>query len=153
MARLNGKIRDYSDEYGQFGIATPDIVGVDTWSVLDTRADDFATHVDAHSLGTIVDMSAKQNTQASNDVRPASPFAQRELGFRFYLRDTVNQKLGSFTIPAADMAIGSVVAGQDELDLSAAPTAALVAWIEANAESIDGNAVTVERALVVGRNS
>jgi len=75
------------------------------------------------------------------------------LGLRFYLRDTVNPELGYFTLGTADMAIGSIVAGQDELDLSAAPTAAFVTWIEANVLSRDENPVTVERAIVVGRNS
>ena len=94
-----------------------------------------------------------QETEPEDDQRPASAYADRELGFRFYLRDDVNSRLNSFTIPCADKAIGSVVAGKDELDLTAEPTASFVTFLEANVLSRDGNAVTVERAIVVGRNS
>jgi len=153
MGSVSFKIRDYSDEYSFVAANLADLTALQTWDLINGLADDLATHVDAHSVGTIVDVKYAQETQASNDVRPASTWAQRELGFRFYIRDEVTQEIGYFTIPAADLTIGSVVAGDDELDLTAAPTAAFVTWIEANMLSRDDNAVTVERALVVGRNS
>ena len=152
--RLTVKLRDYSDEYTLTGINVADIDGiVRLWTTSTGEADDLVTHLEAHSLGTVATVQATQATQAENDVRPADPFDQREYGFRFYLRDSVNNELGYFTIGTADLDIGSVVAGQDNLDLSAAPTAAFVTWLEANALSRDGNAVVVERAIVVGRNS
>jgi len=153
MGKITARIRDYSDEYTLTGIDVADLVALDVWSLADGLADAFVGHVEAHSIGTVVEAGYKQDTQADDDSRPAAPFAQRELGFRFYLRDNVNSELGYFTIGTADLAIGSVVAGQDELDLTAAPTASFVSWIETNALSRDGNAVTVERAIVVGRNS
>lgn len=152
--KANVQLRDYSDEYTSLGINMADIDAVaNTWDVVDGAVDTLVGHIEAHSLGTVVAAKVNQATQAENDARPASAFAQRELGIRFYLRDAVNQKLSFFTIGTADMAIGSIVAGQDELDLSAAPTDTFVTWLEANAQSPDGNAVTVERAVVVGRNS
>jgi hypothetical protein len=153
MGKVQFNLRDYSDEYSGVGVEVADLTALQTWDLINGLADDLAGHVDAHSIGTIVTARYNQETQAASDVRPASAFAQRELGFRFYVRDDVNQELGFFTIPCADLAIGSVVAGDDELDLTAAPTAAFVTWLEANALSRDGNAITVERALIVGRNS
>lgn len=153
MSRVGFKVRDYSDEYGQMSVELADLTALQTWDLIDGLADALATHIGAHSSGTVVEVNFSQPTQAANDVRPAEPYAQRELGFRFYIRDEVNQELGYFTIPCADLDIGSVVAGDDELDLTVAPTAAFVTWLEANALSRDGNAITVERALVVGRNS
>lgn len=154
MARVTIKIRDYSDEYSLLGVNLADLDGIArVWTGLETEASDLVGHIEDHSIGTVATVQATQATQAEDDTRPAAPFAQRELGLRFYLRDQVNQEIGYFTIPAADLNIGSVVAGKDELDLTAAPTAAFVAWLEAEALSRDGNAVTVERAVIVGRNS
>jgi hypothetical protein len=153
MGRLNVQLRDYSDEYTSLGVNVGDLVGLDVWSLANGLADALAGHVGAHSTGTIVKVYHAQETQERDDSRPADPYAQRELGIRFYLRDDVNSQMSFFTVGCADMTIGSIVAGQDELDLSASPTAAFVSWIETNVLSPDGNAVTVERAVVVGRSS
>lgn len=153
MAKILLNLRDYSDEYSGVSVNVADLTGVQTWGTIDDLANAFRGHIEAHSVGTVVTEKASQETAPANDVRPASSWAQRELGIRFYLRDEVNQELTFFTIPTADLAIGSILAGQDELDITAAPTAAFVTWLEANALSRDMNAVTVERAVVVGRAS
>lgn len=154
MARLVTRLRDYSDEYTTMSVNIADLDAIGTWDAQTGKASALEGHIAAHALGTVVTHQVSQVTDDNpDDSRPASAFAQREIGFRFYLRDTVNDKLGYFTIGTADLAIGSVQAGTDLLDLTAAPTAAFVTWIEANVLSEDGNAVTVERALVVGRNS
>lgn len=153
MGKIQVQLRDYSDEYTSTGINVADMAGVSTWDVMTGLADAFVTHVEAHALGTVVDVYGQQDTQAENDARPANAFAQRELGMRFYVRDQSTQKLHYFTIGTADLGIGSVVAGSDELDLTAAPTAAFKTWIDANLLSPDGNAVVLERAVIVGRNS
>ena len=152
MANISARVRDYSDEYSNATIRVADAV-VQTWDLLEGVADEFNTYVDALSLGTVASMTRSQETQASNDSRPASPFAQRETGFRFFLRDTTNDDRTYFTIPAADLAIDAVVAGKDELDLSAASVSGFVTWIEANVLSKQGNAVVVERAVIVGRSN
>lgn len=148
------RIRDASDEYTFASFNIDDIDGVvRTWVEADGDADTLVTHIQAHTIGTVASAYVSQATQADDETRPANNFAQRELGLRFFLRDSVNQELGYFTLGTADLSIGSVVAGSDDLDLTAAPTAAFVSWIEANVLSRDGNAVTVERAKIVGRNS
>jgi hypothetical protein len=153
MARLSFSVRDYSDEISNSAITLADLTALGTWDAADTLGDAFLTHLDAHSLGTVKNMYWVQATNPENDVRPASAFAQRELGFRVFLTDDVNFQKSYFTIPCADLAIGSVVAGQDELDLTESPTAAMVTWLEANLESADGNTVTVDRIVIVGRSS
>ena len=152
--KIRFRVRDYSDEYSGSGVLVPDLNTVDSlWADADALADALAAHIQAHSIGTLVSVYAQQDTQAENDARPANAFAQRELAFRFYLRDSVTGDLGQFTVPAADLGIASYTAGTDLLDLSAEPTASFVTWLETNAQSGDGNAVVVEKALVVGRNS
>lgn len=153
MARLTFSVRDYSDELGNSAVRVADMTAITTWDSADTLGDALLTHLNAHSIGTVKTVNWVQETNPENDVRPADPFAQREIGFRVFLTDDTNFQKSYFTIPCADLDIGSVVAGQDELDLGAAPTAAFVTWIEANVESADGNPVTVDRIVIVGRSS
>lgn len=153
MAKISLRLRDYSDEYTSVGVNIADLADIGTWDAQNAKADAFQGHVEAHALGTVVVHSVSQETMDKNDARPASAIAQRESGFRFYVRDSVNDKLGYFTVGTADLTIASVQAGTDLLDLTAEPTASFVTWLEANVISEDGNAVTVERAKIVGRNS
>lgn len=153
-AKVQVRIKDASDEYTSVGFRHADIDDVTvTFGDVDTFADTLVTHIEAHSLGTVSQVYASQDTQAKDETRPSNAFAQRELGFRFYYTDTVTQESGSFTIGTADLGIGSYLPGSDALDLTAAPTAAMVTYLEANALSRDGNAITIDRAIVVGRNS
>lgn len=153
MGKVNVRVRDYSDEYSTVGVNVADAADIDAWSVPGGLADAFAAHVQALSIGTVAFAHYKQDTQPSNDVRPASSWAQRELGIRTYIKDTVNEKLGTITIPAADLASVPTIAGTDLIDPGQAPYSTYVTWVEANVLSNDGNPVTVERSIVVGRNS
>lgn len=85
---------------------------------------------------------------------PASNLAQRESGMRVFLVDDVTGKKSSFTLPSPDLANLTIDAGADKVTLAdGSIMAALVTAIEANVESVAGNAVTVTRAVVVGRNN
>lgn len=153
MAKILLQLKDFSDEKSGVSINIADLADIGTWDAQEAKADAFATHVAAHSRGTIVVHAVKQDTQASDNTRPADPLAQREAGIRFYLRDNVTDELSYFTIGTGDWAVASNTPGNDLLDLSVEPTAAFVTWLEANAVSDRGNPVTVERALTVGRNA
>lgn len=83
---------------------------------------------------------------------PAGPYADRERGIRIFFSDAVGNK-GNITIAAPDNANMEVLAGTDLYDLTDTELAALVTLIEANVELQDGNAVTVDRAVKVGRNN
>lgn len=87
-------------------------------------------------------------------VLPASNFAQREVGLRVFLVDDVNAKRSHFTIPGPDLAALTILEGSDLVDLADASVMAdLVATVESDVQSVDGNAVSVERAAIVGRRN
>ena len=91
---------------------------------------------------------------ADSDAVPASNFAQREVGLRVFLVDDVNGRKSHFTIPGPDLAALTILAGTDLVDLAdAGIMAALVASVEADCVSVDGNAVSVLRAVIVGRRN
>lgn len=153
MGRVNVKVRDFSDEYSNVGLNIADAADLDAWSIPNGLSDAFASHIQAMSIGTVATVKYSQETQPEDDTRPASSWAQRELGIRVYLKDTVNGKLGTLTVPAADLATVPTIAGTDLVDPGQAPYSTFVTWLEANALSDAGNPITVERSLVVGRNS
>jgi hypothetical protein len=153
MARIAFTIRDYSDELTSGAVRVDDQESADVWSAALALTQALETHVEAHSIGTLKTVLWNQEGAAEDDTRPASPWAQRELGFRVFMTDNTNFQKSYFTIGCADLTIGSVVEGSDELDLTENPTAAMVTWIEANVLSADGNAVTVDRIVIVGRSS
>ena len=153
-AKVQVRIKDASDEYTGVGFRHADIDDVTvTFSDVETFAGTLVGHIEAHSLGTVAQVYASQDTQARDETRPSDNFAQRELGYRFYYTDNTTQESGSFTIGTADLDIASYLPGSDALDLTASPTAAMVTFLEANVLSRDGNAITIDRAIVVGRNS
>lgn len=152
--RVTVKLKDHSDELSVLGVHIPDLNLVDSlWADADALADGLAAEIAAMTIGTIQSVRASQATQAEDKTRPANAFAQRETGFRVFFTDNVNQEAGYFTIGTADLGIASVVPGQDELDLSVAPASSLVTWLETNAVTRDGNALTVDRIVIVGRNN
>jgi hypothetical protein len=70
------------------------------------------------------------------------------------MTDDVNGKKSHFTIPGPDLTNLTIPAGGDLVTLADASIMAdLVTAIEANVESEDNNAVTVTRAVIVGRNN
>lgn len=153
MARVNALVRDKSQETSQVGVYITDAADIDAWSVPHGLSDAFAGHIDALSIGVVATVKFAQDTQAENAATPASPYANRELGLRFYLRDQVTAKLNTITVPAPDLDAIAITAGSDLADLSDEPVAAFVTWLEANALSDVGNAIIVEKAVLVGRNN
>ena len=83
----------------------------------------------------------------------ASQWAQREVGLRIHVSDNVNGESGYFTIACPDLGTLSLDTAGDVLLADASVMAALVTQIETNVLSRDGNAVTVVRATIVGRNN
>jgi hypothetical protein len=70
------------------------------------------------------------------------------------LTDDVTGAKSHFTIPGPDLANLTIPEGGDLVTLADASIMAdLVTAIEANVESEDDNAVTVTRAVIVGRNN
>jgi hypothetical protein len=151
MASYTVRVRDYSDEYTSLSLNVGDLASLDTISVAEGHAGDLATALDALMLGTIVGIGFNQTADEGADTRPASGEAQREKGMRFFFHEETNNRKGSFTVPTADFGTYAQP-GTDLVDLDDVAIAALVTWVEANVE-IDGIAVVVDRAVLVGRNS
>lgn len=89
--------------------------------------------------------------EASPGSLPTDPNAQREIALRFIYSDNVTGEKYRFDIPGPDPTLRTI--GTDECDLSQTVIADFVDAFEANCVSPDNNAVTVQRAYFVGRNS
>jgi len=151
MATINIRIRDYSDEYSSVQANVTDLNMVDdTWANADGIVQGLWDAVGNITLGTLVESSFRQTADTAADERPASPYAQRELAARFFFQNAAGDG-GYISVPAPDLANLDVLAGTDLLDLEDTEAAALVTWIEANVQ-VDGEAVTVDRAVIVGRS-
>jgi hypothetical protein len=55
-------------------------------------------------------------------------------------------------IPTADILLWGIPAGSEDVDLSTPAVATLVTELEAHVISDQGNAITVQRGMKVGRN-
>ncbi len=77
------------------------------------------------------------------------PDAQRERKWRVVARDNVTGQVVSVELPCANSAF--LAANTDNFDTTTAEWTALKAALEAYWESIPGNPVTVESAVMVGR--
>lgn len=153
MSKTIVNVRDKSSEIGSVSVYLADAADLDAWSVPGGLADAFAAHVLAMSIGVIASVKYQQDTQPANDGVPASNYAKRELGVRFYLRDQVTLKLNTLTIPAPDLDVMPITPNTDLIDLSQVPVSTFITWLEANGKSDVGNAIAVEKAVVVGRNN
>lgn len=144
---------DHSNEKSTLSIHFPELAGGGTnFDAVVTAMDAVEAAIDAV---TLCDNSKKAMYQLRSigEDTPASPWAQREMGVRVFFVDDVNGEKGHFTIPGPDLDNLAVVSGTDVLDITGTLEAALVSALEANAESRDGNSITVQRLVVIGRRS
>ena len=143
-------IRDHSDERStvKFSIADLDET---SWVATTAALAVLRTAMEALTLGSVAARTLVASRDVLNDVRPASPYAQVELGLRLHYQDNVTGKKYFLTIPAPDLSIVAQT-GSDQIDLEEVTVAALVTAIEAVAVSPDGNPITIERGVIVGRN-
>lgn len=122
---------------------------------IDSLANEAAltTAVEAVTIGELQQRTDIDDTVQISSDNAASQWAQRELGLRVHLADGTTGESGYVTIPCPDL--DNLTAETDgSIDLTdAGIMAALVTQIEAHVLSRDGNAVTVVRAEVVGRNN
>lgn len=153
--KANHTYRDYGSEIGSLSLYVDDISagGADYDTIVAAIASIEAAII-AVSLCTTAGTSLTQQLGADSDASPSSEFAQREMGLRVFLVDDTNGRKSHFTIPGPDLAGLTIFAGTDLVDLAdAGVMAAVVTAIEAGAQSADGNSVTVNRAVIVGRRN
>lgn len=147
--------RDHSNELSQIQLGFDEMVAgganFDTTIASMTAVFD---EIETVSLCDSAGYGFRDQIVADPSTIPASNLAQRENGLRVFLTDDVNGKKSHFTIPGPDLANLTIPAGGDLVTLADASIMAdLVTAIEANVESEDDNAVTVTRAVIVGRNN
>ena len=94
-----------------------------------------------------------QTVDAKSPTVPTDPQAQRESALRIFYADDVTGDVFHVSIPGPDWANIDLQPNTDLADLTDTVMANVVIAIEANALSPAGNAVTVLRAVQVGRHN
>ena len=97
---------------------------------------------------TYLDLSTAKD--AGSAALPASPFAQRETKWLCSYVDNITGEAHRKEFPTADLAI--IVAGTQAMDITTGTGLAFKNAFDAHVVSADGNAVTLQGAIHVGRN-
>lgn len=155
MGQVTFTLRDRSDEYSavQFPIAEPAGDGSDYTAVLADVAGIQAA-IGALTLCNIAKRSMAVNQVAVDDERPASPYAQREIGLRLFWQETGGLfRKGHLTIAGPDLALIETP-GSDLVDLAGVTAVnTLVGLLEAFMLSPNGQNVEFYRGVIVGRRN
>lgn len=152
MGLLSARFRDFSDEYSTLTVIVDDQDGADVWTQVTGWASALEAALEGLSIATLVSIYYRQGAIAEDDTRPANAFAQRETGLRLFYSDDADGSRYNITVPAPDL---TTIAqeGTDDVPLSVTEVAALVSWMESNMLSPNGGAITVDRAVIVGRSN
>lgn len=154
MARASWVYRDKSNEMSNMDITVADVSagGAD----FDTVMADVAALGTAFLAATEC-LQARENFVQEIDtpdpLTPTDPQAQRESALRIFYADDVTGKVYHVSLPGPDWQNIDLLPNTDLADLTDTVAANIVIAIEANALSPVGNAVTVLRAVAVGRHN
>lgn len=154
MAKASWSYRDKSDEISNVEITIADVSagGAD----FDTVMADVAALGTAFLAATECIQAREmfnQAVDAKSPLTPTDPQAQRESALRIFYADDVTGEVYHISLPGPDWANIALQPNTDLADLTDTVAANLVIAIEANALSPVGNAVTVLRAVQVGRHN
>lgn len=154
MAKASWSYRDKSDEISTVELTVADVSagGADFDAVMAAVA-----ALGAALLASTECIQAREMFNQAVDVKnPATPtdvLAQRESALRVFYADDVTGEVYHISIPGPDWDGIDLLPNTDLADLTDEPVAALVTALEANALSPVGNAITVLRAVQVGRHN
>ena len=154
MAKASWSYRDESDEISTVELNIPDVSagGADFDAVMASVAT-----LGAAILASTECVQAREMFLQAVDVKdpstPVDPHAARESGLRIFYGDDTTGEVYHVTIPGPDWDAIDVLPNTDLADLTDEPLATLVAALESDAESPVGNAITVLRAVKVGRHN
>ena len=154
MAKASWSYRDKSDEISTVELTVADVSagGAD----FDTVMADVAA-LGAAILASTECIQAREMFNQAVDVKnPATPtdvLAQRESALRIFYSDDTTGEVYHISIPGPDWDAIDLLPNTDLADLTDAPMSGLVTALEANALSPVGNAITVLRAVQVGRHN
>ena len=154
MAKASWSYRDKSDEISNVEITVADVSagGAD----FDTVMADVAALGAALLAATECVQAREMFNQAVDTKDPATPtdvLAQRESALRIFYADDVTGEVYHISLPGPDWDSIDLLPNTDLADLTDSPLNAIVAALEANALSPVGNAITVLRAVQVGRHN
>ena len=154
MAKASWSYRDRSDEISTVELTVADVSagGAD----FDTVIADVAALGAAILAATECIQAREMFNQAVDVKNPATPtdvLAQRESALRIFYSDDTTGEVYHISIPGPDWDAIDLLPNTDLADLTDAPMSGLVTALEANALSPVGNAITVLRAVQVGRHN
>jgi len=143
MAKVIYQIADFDGEKSTTSFGIDSLVNEGT----------LRSAVDGVSLGVIQQVTEISDVTILSSDNAASQWAQREVGLRVHVSDDVNGESGYFTVACPDLATLTLDTAGDVTLADASVMAALVSAMESHVLSRDGNAITVVRATIVGRNN
>jgi hypothetical protein len=154
MAKASWSYRDKSDEISGLEITVADVSagGAD----FDAVMADVAALGAAFLAATECVQAREMFNQAIDTKDPATPtdvLAQRESALRIFYADDTTGEIYHISLPGPDWDSIDLLPNTDLADLTDNPMDDIVTAIEANALSPVGNAVTVLRAVQVGRHN
>lgn len=144
---------DYSGEKSlvSFNVDTPSGASYD-WASLVAKVDAVGDAIDAVCLCTRGPDAVRTTVQAGSASYPSDENAQREAGLRIFYHDTTTQEKFHITIPGPDKSL-MAVQGTDVVDWSGTEMAALETALEANMLSPNGNAIQIDKGVLIGRRN
>lgn len=154
MAKASWSYRDKSDEMSNVEMTIADVSA--------GGADFDAVMADVAALGAAFTAATEciqarevfnQVVDAKNPATPTDVLAQRESALRIFYADDVTGEVYHVSLPGPDWDSIDLLPNTDLADLTDEPIATIVTAIEANALSPVGNAITVLRAVQVGRHN
>lgn len=154
MAKASWSYRDKSGEKSNVEMTIADVSA--------GGADFDAVMADVAALGAAIlavteCVQAREMFNQAVDVKsptvPTDVFAQRESALRVFYGDDVTGETYHISVPGPDWDSVDLLPNTDLADLTDEPLASLVTAIEANGLSPVGNAITVLRAVQVGRHN
>lgn len=152
MAKASWTYRDRSDEVSTVELTVADVIP--TGSNWDAVLAEVAG-LGAAILAVTDCVQAREFFNQAVDVKdpttPADVMANRESALRIFYADDVTGEVYHISIPGPDWDTVDLLPNTDLADMTDEPLATLVSQIESDALSPAGNAVTVLRAVQVGR--
>jgi len=144
---------DHSNEPTRTTLRFADIVDAATLTSVNAARDTLLADMQAITNSTFKQHKTTLNTVKLSNLIPASPDSQRERKMVIYYQDNVTFETFTLEIGCADTTALTIPPGTDEITLAdAGVMQTFYNDFNANVLSKNGNAVTIIRAVLVGRN-
>ena len=154
MAKASWSYRDRSDEISNVELHVADV------SAGGTDFDTVMAGVASLGAALLAATECVQAREVFNQVvdtkdptTPTDVLAQRESALRIFYADDVTGEVYHISVPGPDWDGIDILPNTDLADMTDEPLATLITEIESEALSPVGNAVTVLRAVQVGRHN